>query len=85
MASRLYGRAPKRKPRPPRKCMTGCGAEISRWKWLCDRCFAELPFHDRKAIAEAGNQGRDPARRFGLCRAAAEWLVERRNKLAEAK
>jgi predicted amidophosphoribosyltransferase len=82
MAAPLYGRRPKRKPRPPRRCMAACGAEISRWKWLCDRCFAELPFHDRKAIAEAGHQGSDPARRYGLCRAAAEFLINRRAQIA---
>jgi predicted amidophosphoribosyltransferase len=78
----LYGRRPKRKPLPPRRCMA-CPAEISRWKWLCEACFKALPFHDRKAIAEAGQQGTDPARRFGMCRAAAAALVAHRTKLAE--
>jgi predicted amidophosphoribosyltransferase len=80
---RPLGSSRRRKPLPPRKCMAGCGAEISRWKWLCDGCFKALPFHDRKAIAEAGKPGENPARRFGLCRAAAQFLVEHRAQIAE--
>ena len=75
MAAPLRGRRPKRREHPPKPCMTaGCGTIIPRWKWLCDDCFARLPFHRRKAIAEAC-AARESARQFGLCRDAAEWLA----------
>jgi hypothetical protein len=77
------GRRPKRRERPlTRTCMTpGCGRTMAAWKWLCDGCYASLPFQRRKSIAEA-RQRQEPSRVFGLCRDAAEWLVERRRKLA---
>lgn len=61
----------------------GCGAEIPRWRWLCDPCFRSLPFPSRKAIAEAC-QARAPERIFGLCREAAAFIAEQRAKLADA-
>lgn len=85
MAAPLWGRRPKRKAKPPRTCMTaGCGRQIPRWQWLCRPCFESLPFHDRKAIAEAC-EAREPPRIYGLCRAAATFLAEKRAAIAEAK
>lgn len=79
----LCGRRRKRRPRPDKICMTeGCRAVIPRWMWLCSGCFRQLPFPRRKAIAEA-SQARDSQRSFGLCRDAAQWLVERQRKLVE--
>jgi hypothetical protein len=52
------------------------------WKWLCDPCFAQLPFDRKKGICEA-RQEREPQRVFGLSRDAAEWLAARRSKLAD--
>jgi hypothetical protein len=51
------------------------------WKWLCDGCFAELPYARKHEICEARSAG-EPHRVFGLSRAAAEFLVDRRLKLA---
>jgi hypothetical protein len=62
---------------------TGCETQIPRWQWLCNRCFRELPFARRRAIAEAC-QERAPQRIFGLCRDAANWLLEQRTKAADA-
>lgn len=85
MAAPLRGRRPKRRARPDKHCMTaGCGALIPGWKWLCDPCFRGLPFARRKAIAEAC-QAREPARVFGLCRDAAQFIVEQRIKVAEGR
>jgi hypothetical protein len=83
MAVPLLGRRPKRKSKPPKPCMTaGCGTVIPCWRWLCDGCFKQLPFARRKAIAEACEE-RAPQRIYGLCRDAAEWLVEQRLKRVE--
>lgn len=81
MARPLMGRRPKRREKPlTRTCMTpGCGTLMPSWKWLCDGCYRALPFARRKEIAEA-RQAREPSRVFGLCRSAAEWLVEQREK-----
>jgi hypothetical protein len=84
MPAPLLGRRPKRKPLPDKHCMTaGCGRVVKRWQWLCVGCFRELPFARRRAIAEAC-QAREPQRVFGLCRDAAGWLVEQREKRVEA-
>lgn len=73
----------KRKPQPDHVCMTpGCGAKIARWKWLCDSCFAQLPFDRKKEICGARAQ-REPHRVFGLSRGAGEWLAARRIKMTE--
>jgi hypothetical protein len=56
----------KRKSPPPKVCMTpGCGRVlIHRWKWLCDGCFAALPYLRKKEICEARKPGqRRQARR----------------------
>lgn len=75
----------KRREKPATKvCMTpGCGTVMPSWKWLCDRCFGSLPYPRKKEICEA-RQAREPSRVFGLCRAASEWIVEQREKRAEA-
>lgn len=84
MARPLFGRRPKRKPRPPKHCMTaGCGTVIPSWRWLCGGCFRQLPFARRKAIAEACEQ-RAPQRIYGLARDAADWLQQQREKRVEA-
>lgn len=73
----------KRKSAPDRVCMThGCGAKIASWKWLCDSCFGQLPAGRKHEICDA-RAGRESHRVFGLSKAAAEWLVEQRNKAAE--
>ena len=83
MPAPLRGRRPKRRERPPKLCMTrGCGTVIPNWQRLCKGCFKQLPFPRRKEIAEAC-QERAPSRVFGLCRSAAEWLVEQRLKRVE--
>lgn len=72
----------KRKEAPVRLCMA-CGQSTGTcWKWLCNLCFGALPFARRKMIAEAG-QAREPARVFGLCRDAAGWLQEQRQRGVE--
>lgn len=79
----LAPRRRKRKERPPKLCMTaGCGAPIPRWMWLCRGCFRSLPFPRRKEIAEA-TQAQASERIFGLCRSAAEFIVEQREKRVE--
>lgn len=84
MPAPLLGRRPKRKPAPERTCMTaGCGAKIASWKWLCDSCFGALPYLRKKEICEA-RQAHQPNRVFGLSRDAAQFLVEQREKRAEA-
>lgn len=78
----LRGRRPKRKPKPDRVCMTeGCGAMIVSWKWLCDSCFARLPYDRKHEICEA-RKARESQRVFGLSRDAAAWLADQRTKLA---
>lgn len=82
MFAPLNGRRPKRKAKTDRICMTqGCGAKIASWKWLCDSCFARLPFDRKKEICGARAE-RAPHRVFGLSRDAAEWLAAQRAKLA---
>lgn len=80
MFAPLRGRRPKRKPKPGRHCLTpGCGAPIASWKWLCDSCFAQLPFNRKKEICTA-RERREPHRVFGLSRDAGEWLAAQRVK-----
>lgn len=81
MYAPLIGRKARRKPRPPKICM-GCPTRISHWKWLCDMCFAALPFHRRQAIAVAGQERKSQVV-FGLCREGAEWLAEQHARAAE--
>jgi hypothetical protein len=81
MASPLYGRRPKRKPKADRTCMVqGCGARIASWKWLCDNCFSLLPYSRKHAICEA-RAAREPQRIFGLSRDAAAFVVEQRERI----
>jgi predicted amidophosphoribosyltransferase len=78
------GRARRRKSKAKadKVCMTaGCGEKIDAWKWLCDRCFRQLPALRRMEICGAREQ-RAPHRVFGLSKDAAEWLADRRNRLA---
>jgi len=80
----LMGPKRKRKRRPPpeRACLA-CGAStFSTWKWLCDRCFGDLPFARKKAIIDARAE-RAPHRVFGISRDSAEWLAEQRLKRVE--
>lgn len=78
MPAPLRGRRPKRKPQPDKKCLTsGCGAIITRWKWLCDACFGELPYPNKKEICDA-RAANLPARVFGLSRTAAAWVATKR-------
>lgn len=85
MAAPLRGRRPKRREKPATKvCMTpGCGTVMPSWKWLCDACFGMLPYPRKREICEA-RQAREQSRIFGLSRSAAEWIVEQREKRAEA-
>jgi hypothetical protein len=85
MAGPLRGRRPKRREPPAKLCMTpGCGRVLShRWKWLCDICFAALPYLRKKEICEA-RAARQSERVFGLSRDAGQFLAERREKAAGA-
>jgi hypothetical protein len=75
----------KRKSPPPKVCMTpGCGRVlIHRWKWLCDGCFAALPYLRKKEICEA-RKAQQCARVFGLSRDAGQFLAEQRARRADA-
>lgn len=64
----------RRQPEPKRCIVRGCGREIPRWKRLCDPCFRLLPFDQRRAIAQAG-QERAPHRVAQLALDAAAWLA----------
>lgn len=77
----LRGRRPKRKPRPDKLCMAGCGHKIPQWQWLCDLCFGELPGARKKEICEA-RLAKQHERVFGLSRGAADFLRARRDELA---
>lgn len=83
MFAPLTGPRRKRKAPPPKLCMTpGCGTMLShRWKWLCDGCFAALPYLRKKEICEA-RKAQQGERVFGLSRDAGEFLAERREKVA---
>lgn len=72
----------RRRKRPERTCITGCGTTIDPWKRLCDRCFKDLPYDRRREIA-AARQRQGVHAMIDLYRDAAAWLVERRLKLAE--
>lgn len=86
MPAPLYGRRRKRKEPPPKQCMTpGCGAVLAhRWKWLCDACFAALPYGRKHEICEA-RKAQQSERVFGLSRDAGQFLAERREKMAEGR
>lgn len=73
---------PRRRAAPNRCIARGCGCEIPPWKRLCDACFRRLPFDQRRAIAQAG-EDRAPHRVAALVREAAAWL-ERHSPAAEA-
>jgi hypothetical protein len=84
MATVLLGRRRKRRAvAADRACLACHGSTGSTWKWLCDACFALLPFARKKEICEARAE-RAPHRVFGLSRGAAEWLQDRRARQAEA-
>lgn len=76
MARPLYGRRPKRKPAPPRNCLS-CQAKIESWKWLCDGCFGILPYASKHAICEA-RAAKEPHRVYGLSIEAAKNLIAKR-------
>lgn len=63
--------------RPPRHvCIVrGCGAELPRWKRICDAHWRLLPHDQRAAIAQAG-QAKAFARVDFLVREAARWLAD---------
>jgi hypothetical protein len=66
----------RRRRAPRRVCIVrGCGAELPRWKLLCDVHFRRLPFDQRRAIAQAG-QEKAFVRVAELARAAATWLAD---------
>lgn len=80
----LRGRRAKRKPPPgERVCLVaGCSTTIASWKWLCDSCFACLPYPRKKEICEA-RAARAHHRVFDHAQAGAAWLADHRAKLAE--
>lgn len=86
MARPLLGRRRKRPDQPVKRCMTpGCGAVLAaRWKWLCDRCFGELPYARKHEICEA-RKAQAAERVFGLSRDAGEFIADRRINQAEAR
>jgi hypothetical protein len=70
-------RGRRRPRREPHACLVkGCCTIIPGWKLLCDDHFKQLPFADRRAIAEAG-QARAPHIVSKLCIAAAAAIAER--------
>jgi hypothetical protein len=81
MARPLLGRRPKRKPRPPHKCMA-CPAMIPAWQWLCDPCFGAVSYSSKHAICEA-RAAREPHRVYGLSFEAAKTLIAKREQEAE--
>jgi hypothetical protein len=58
-----------------------CKAGIESWKWLCDACFAVLPYVSKHAICEA-RAAKQPTRVYGLSYEAAKNLIARREQQA---
>jgi hypothetical protein len=46
----------RRKVRPARLCACGCKRATEGGKWLAEPCFRRLPFDQRRAIAQAGQE-----------------------------
>jgi hypothetical protein len=78
----LRGRRPKRRGKPDKQCMAGCGTMIPGWQWLCDACFGALPYLRKKEICDA-RAAHETQRIFGLSRDAAQWLAAQRAEAAE--
>jgi hypothetical protein len=64
------------KRRPQHVCaIRGCGVAIERWQRICAAHWRRLPFDQRRAIAQAG-QDRAPHRVAQLVTDAVRWLAE---------
>jgi hypothetical protein len=83
MPAPLGRNRPRRRKRPPRRCLTpGCGVLIESWPWLCGICFSTLPLPRKREICAARQAG-NPAAIYGLSRDAGQWVADRRAEEAD--